>query len=162
MKEDTTRFADIVEISQEPFIAQDLACMVLADKIAEGGFRKVFDFDIIPGTVVKYNPDKEANILEWNVWKSSNGTAWRKWLAPCLYMSPGGYFLIQKKVRPLKDTDKLPRSIPNAFEDIKRENWGFIGKSFVCHEYQFIDRALDIAMNVNRPLKFNRWTRKKY
>ncbi len=145
------RFLDIINVSDYPFHSIDLMRMLLGTKIGDGMFRAVFECDLIPNTVIKVsNCETPANTIEFSVWQSVKSTPHAKWFAPCLHLSPEGNFLIQRKCRPLTDKDKLPKNIPGFFTDIKRENWGFIGKQLVCHDYQFLDRAIDIAMDTRR------------
>lgn len=141
------RYEDISFLTSRPFMAQDLIRMVIGEKLGEGSYRAVYDYDLIRGVVIKVAPTPKANILEYCAWQEAKDTSYSKWLAPCIALSPCGHYLLQKKVRAIKETDKLPRRIPNFFEDIKRSNWGFIGNRFVCHDYQFIGRSMDIAFN---------------
>lgn len=140
----------IQEIGDYPFVAQDLARFALGDFIGSGAYRYVFEFDLIPNTVIKYCPEADANVLEMAVWKAAKGQKYAKWLAPCLHISFQGHFLIQRKCKPVKYTDKLPKMIPDFFTDIKLENFGWIGKQLVCHDYQFLTRAIDRSMHVMR------------
>lgn len=148
------RFADIQEICSRPLVTLDLVRMMCGDKIGEGAYRAVYEFDMLPNSVIKVAVDENANLLEWHVWQTMKDTPHAKWMAPCLHISPCGHFLVQRRVKPIPEGARLPKRIPDAFEDIKRSNWGMIGKQLVCHDYQFIGRSLDIAFAGTRPLKF--------
>lgn len=148
------RFRDITTISNHPFMGQDLARFMLGDKIAEGSFRAVFEFDFIPNTVIKVAGDTEANTNEFNTWAAIAKTPHAKWFAPCLFLSPCGHFLVQRKVRPIKPGDKLPKTMPRAFTDFKKENYGWLGKQFVCHDYQFISPVLECGLMARIKVKW--------
>jgi len=138
-----------LDIAQNIFSLMDLMRLCLGAKIGEGQYRVVYDFDLIPDVVCKWdkNTCPACNWNEFNVWNAMKDTKYKKWFAPVLNISPGGEFLLMQKARPIQDGDKLPTNIPNFFTDIKRENFGFIGTQIVCVDYQFIYRALDLAFN---------------
>lgn len=137
------RYEVISHIAQYPFFSEDLARFVLGDYIGNGAYRWVFAYG--RDKVIKLTHDTEANHKEYAVWQSVKETKFAKWFAPCIDISPAGQFLIQKKARKIRDNDKLPKFIPDFFTDLKRDNFGFIGKQFVCVDYQFIDRAIDAS-----------------
>jgi hypothetical protein len=143
------RFVDISDVSHYPFVTQDALRFICGDKISEGQYRAVFDCDLFKGYVVKVSYTPFANITEFEVWQAVKGTPHAKWFAPCLNISPCGHFLIQKKVRAISDKDKLPKKLPNVFTDIKKTNFGFIGKQLVCHDYQMLCRAIDASFLTN-------------
>jgi len=156
LRDKTDRFYEMVFLAERPFISLDLIRMVCGDQLSGGGSRvgggasrAVYNFDLIPQTVLKITSDPPANTNEWEIWKAVKKTPYVKWFAPCLFISPTGHFMVQKKVRPIRKTDKLPKKLPGLFTDIKISNWGFIGKQLVCHDYQHLERATDISMNVS-------------
>lgn len=136
------RSRDFNKYSEDPFMALDLYRMILGDKISFGVFRNVYDYT--PGTVIKVAyVDWSVNVQEYRIWEAvKRDPAKRKWFAPVVAMSPNGHFLVQKKVRMITDNDKLPRTLPRFFEDVKKDNFGFIGDQFVCFDYHFIGMAL--------------------
>ena len=153
--ENWDRFFNIQWFAERPFLGMEALRFLLGDKIGSGQFRAVYSFDFIPNSVIKVcTKESPANIIEMEVWKLAKGTTYEKWFAPCLYISPEGSFLIQKKCKPIPESGKLPKNIPSFFADVKRANWGYIGKQLVCHDYQFIIRALDIAMNSKREVSW--------
>lgn len=137
------------QIFESIFSSEDMVRMCLGEKLGEGQYRIVFDFHLIPDTVCKYDKSypSHANWNEYNIWNVAKDTKYAKWFAPVIAISPGGEFLLMKKVRPITDSDKLPKNIPNFFADLKRENFGFINDQVVCIDYQFINRAFDLAFN---------------
>ncbi len=148
------RSTDIIHLSGYPFVCMDLLRFVCGDKLGEGAYRSVFEFDHIKNTVIKISHDNNANITEYEVWKNVIGTKHEKWFAPCITISPCGHFLIQKRVRPITDQDKLPKRMPDMFTDIKKSNFGFIGKQLVCHDYQFLIRAIDASFLTSRNVEW--------
>jgi hypothetical protein len=145
------RFKEISFMAERPFVTTDLLRFCLGDKIGEGAYRAVYEYQLRKGTVIKIAMDERANILEYQIWRACRKVpAYSKWLAPCLDISPCGHFLIQKRVRPLKDSDKLPALLPNFFDDIRRANWGYIGNRLVCHDYQFLERLVDLSFNAGK------------
>lgn len=145
------KFYGIAEIMECPFLAQDGIRFLIGDKLGAGQYREVYSFDFIPNTVIKVCPTKEpANFIEYQIWQEIKDTKYAKWFAPCLHISPEGQYLIQKRCRLIKPTDKLPKKLPGFFTDTHTGNFGYIGKQLVCFDYQFITRALDISFNENR------------
>ena len=132
-----------------PFDMHDLLRMCIGDFISAGEYRTVFDWNLKKGVVVKYchKQDQSPNFIEYAIWQSVKGTKYEKWFCPVLGISPCGNFLLMKKVRPLKETDKLPKKMPNFFSDIHTGNFGWIGNQLVCIDYQFISRAMDLSFN---------------
>lgn len=142
------RFKEIAFVSERPFMTMDLLRFCFGNKIGEGAYRAVYDFDFKKGTVIKVATDERANIIEWNIWQACKSVpAYRKWLAPCIDISPCGHYLIQKKIKPVRPSDKLPKQLPTFFDDIKRNNWGWLAGKLVCHDYQFLERIIDISFN---------------
>lgn len=148
------------EITQNLFSLTDLMRLCLGDKIGEGQYRVVFDFDLIPDTVIKWDKNgvPSCNWNEYNVYNAMKDTKFKKWFAPIVGISPGGEFLLMKKARPITDSDKLPKRLPNFFTDIKRQNFGYIGDQLVCVDYQFIFRALDISFQSYRECPKHFWS----
>lgn len=148
-----------MQVINTPFALQDLLRFCLGDFIKRGEYRTVFDWDLKQNTVVKYchHDDAEPNWVEYSIWKSVKGTKNEKWFCPVIDISPCGRFLLMKKAKPIKSTDKLPKKLPNFFTDIHTGNFGWIGKQLVCTDYQFISRALDLSFNTN--MRKAEWTK---
>jgi hypothetical protein len=145
------RFKEISYMAERPFFSMDLLRLTLGDKIGEGAYRAVYNFEFKKNTVIKVASDERANVIEYHIWRACSKIPYqKKWLAPCYYISPCGHFLVQHKVRPLTDKDKLPKELPSFFSDIKKGNWGFIGKRLVCHDYQFLSRLVDLSFNAGK------------
>ena len=145
------RYWGCMNIINNPFDMQDLLRMCVGDFIAAGEYRSVFDWSLKKGVVVKYchKDDCSPNWTEYSIWNAVKGTKYEKWFCPVLEISPCGSFLLMKKARSIKETDKLPKKLPNFFTDIHTGNFGWIGSQLVCTDYQFISRALDLSFNTN-------------
>lgn len=109
----------------------------VGNMIGEGCYRKVHECRLDPSLVIKLEKtyDTFSNIMEWKVWQEVEYSPFKKWFAPCVFMSDNGDVLIQKKVDPISKRDKLPDSIPAFLSDIKPENFGFFEGRLVCSDY---------------------------
>lgn len=120
-------------------VYRDAFNMLAGDKIGEGIHRMVFTCKIRNDLVVKVESDNFrffANVFEMRFWsENQHNTAISKWLAPCEYMSPDGRIMLQKRARPLHDSDVIPNRLPVFLTDIKKSNFGFIGDQLVCVDY---------------------------
>lgn len=118
------------------FRTYEMKSILCGDKIGEGINRKVYVCRLDPDWVVKLEPGGTnfQNIEEWRAWEWACGTAKQRWLAPCRYISPGGYVLIQRRVRPLMVKER-PKLIPNWLTDIKPEHFGKMDGKVVCVDY---------------------------
>lgn len=152
-----TRFEDISIYSKSYFCSSDLFRFCIGNFLGGGAFRSVYDFPLIPNTVIKVCNDLHfANVVEWEIWQKAKDQKYRKWFAPCLYISPEGRFLIQRKVKTLPDNFKQKMKLPQFFTDIKMDNFGLIGKQVVCHDYHLLTRGLDYSMMANRDVDFQK------
>lgn len=61
-------------------------------------------------------------------------TSIAKWFAPCVDISPGGIFLLQKRVE-TRPRSEYPKLIPSFFSDLKYSNYGWLNGQFVCCDY---------------------------
>ena len=108
------------------------------EPLGDGMTRVVYAMPAIPNVVVKFElggGEHFQNVEEWETWqhvKMVDSIA--KWLAPCDYISSDGRVLLQRKTVPPKD-NQYPTHLPVWLTDTKRENFGMLGKHFVCHDY---------------------------
>ena len=125
-------------LTQEYFLStveKDFFHLMCGEYIGRGASRQVYELAFDTNFVVKIESEARsfANVIEWETWQD---TMWidhaRPWLAPCHSISPSGAVLIQRRTKPAK---KYPEKIAAWFTDIKRSNFGMIGKRFVCHDY---------------------------
>lgn len=116
--------------------------LLTGEYLASGIHRWVYDCPLRSDLVAKVeysDPDTTrifANIREWDFWiehKSFEKVA--RWLAPCEIMSPDGRILLQKRIDPLRATDKLPDKLPAFLTDVKRNNFGWFEGRIVCCDY---------------------------
>lgn len=121
--------------------AQELTSLCLGAELGEGGFRRVLvwmpDADNVVAKIETCTA-QFANAFEWHMWHRAVGTPLEQWLAPCLDISDNGVVLLQKRTYPVP-AGKFPKRIPAVLKDIKRSNFGMIGKRVVCHDYGLVE-----------------------
>lgn len=112
--------------------------LLCGNKIARGMTRDVFECNVDKSLVVKVETAEVRthfqNIVEWIVWKRVYGTAFEKWFAPVVEISPDGRLLLMKRVE-LAPTYMLPDRMPAFFTDFKPSNYGFYLRRIVCCDY---------------------------
>lgn len=114
---------------------EDLKSLVLGEMLGLGIHRKVGVFNPDASLVIKCAIEyPSTNILEDEIWRMVKDTEIAKWFAPCVYISPCGMFLLQKRVE-TKPKSEYPKYVPSFFGDLKFKNYGWIGKQFVCCDY---------------------------
>lgn len=147
------RLNDIKElsaISQLESVNSDLIKMFIGKHIGSGYYRSVFEFNPSPDKyVVKIeHNDTNCNTNEFLIWEEVSwlvgDLAWVKdWFAPILYMSPNGKILIQERTSMYSSGgQEYPNEVPDFFSDVKLDNFGWLNKKFVCHDYGFINRFI--------------------
>lgn len=104
--------------------------------IAQGLNRDVYECKHDPKWVVKIQRTQNFdNIIEWKIWNAFyHAPDHRKWFADCLTTTESGLVLIQKRVTHGAIED-YPKKVPAYFTDFKIQNYGWIGKRFVCCDY---------------------------
>ena len=133
--------------------AFNLLCGTL---LGEGIHRKVFECRLRPDLVVKVEKDIEwrcfANVAEQRFWDDA-GTKEALWLAPCVYLSPDGRILMQRRVAPVAPDDVLPQTVPAFLTDMKRSNFGWLPdadpqkpRRLVCVDYAAVISAPSLRM----------------
>ena len=110
-------------------IYRDTFNLLCGEKIGEGVHRKVFECRLRPELVVKVEKDEHwryfANAAEMHFWNAADPPVAR-WLAPCEFLSPDGWIMLQRRVVPLAPDDVLPATLPGFLTDIKRGNFGWL------------------------------------
>lgn len=153
------RLNDIKElsaISQLESVNSDLIKMFIGKHIGSGCYRSVFEFNPNPGKyVVKIeHGDTNCNTNEFLIWEEvswlTGNLAWVKdWFAPIFWMSPNGKILIQERTK--RDSNQeYPTEVPSFLSDIKIDNFGWIGKKLVCHDYGFINNFIQYNKNFKK------------
>lgn len=134
-----TRDELILNYAKDPFLSQSLLSFLCGKHIGSGCYRDVFEYGLDSNYVIKIQRDlgKFSNIIEWEIWCTLMYTEYAKHFARCKFLSPDGRILIQRKTQPITDKRKAPENIPHFFSDIKDSNFGFIGKQFVAHDYDY-------------------------
>jgi len=128
---------DLLNISS---IATDFVTSICGSWIGSGAFRSVYDYNLDNRYVVKIEPlSTNCNLVEHMIWNEVSylrgKLAWVKdWFAPCSWISPNGKILIMRKTKQIESRDK-PEKVPAFLWDVKDDNFGWIGKKFVCHDY---------------------------
>jgi hypothetical protein len=146
----TARFEAISYVAANHHLAYDLSRLIVGEVISQGQYRNVFQCSLVPNSVIKITDTKSngyANILEAEVWETVVNTKHDKWFAPVLYCSPGGHFLIQKKVKEIPKSFKFPKKVPYFFSDLKPSNFGMLNNKLVCIDYQLLYNAVTLSMS---------------
>ena len=110
---------------------------IINEKMGQGAYRNVYTTKLNPDVVIKFerNGGDFHNVNEYHVWQSAKcNKDIAKWFAPCLWISPCGVVLVQKKTKP---PVKLPAMLPTFLTDFRKSNYGMLDGKFVCHDYGF-------------------------
>jgi len=136
---DLERANDMLKI---PAVSYDFVTSMCGEFINSGLHRSVFHYALDEKYVIKIEPlNTNQNTIEWMMWNEiqhlQNELAWVKdWFAPVKWISPNGRILVMRKTIPQSKAEKkLPTKIPKFLWDIKHNNFGWIGKNYVCHDY---------------------------
>lgn len=115
---------------------RELKAVVCGSLIGEGVARSVYECRHDPKYVVKIETVSRSfqNVSEWEAWEWLRGTKRGNWLAPCLSISPNGLILLQRRVTPMRDSER-PKKIPAFLTDIKTDNFGWLDGRVVCIDY---------------------------
>lgn len=110
--------------------------------LGTGVYRDVYVFKQYPEFVIKIERDMSianfTNVSEWRNYIDLQNWKWfGRFLAPCEAISMDGQILIQYRVS-FKEKKKYPKKIPVYFTDVKIDNFGWIGRKFVCCDYAFL------------------------
>lgn len=117
----------------------ELVHLLVGKRISHGVHRQVFGVHGRDDVVIKIEDAHKSfhNVREWETWLEVKDTARAGWFAPCVDISPCGVILMQQRVRicGAYDIAQLPRQVPACFNDLKIENWGYLGKELKCVDY---------------------------
>ena len=121
-------------------VSADLITCLVGEKIGTGCYRSVYEYNLDSKYVIKIEPlNTNCNITEYLLWNEIRGLtgelAWVKdWFAPVKWMSPNGRVLVMERTK--QDyKKKKPTEIPKFMWDVKEDNFGWLGKKYVCHDY---------------------------
>lgn len=114
----------------------DLARVICGNELGSGIARTAFVCRIDPTKVVKIENAAGSfqNVKEWEIWQALRWSDQKKWLAPCVEISPCGMVLIQARTE-TPPRSRMPKRVPRWMTDFKRENWGLYQGRVVCHDY---------------------------
>lgn len=124
-------------------LSADLVLCLCGERLGEGASRTTFVYNLDPKYVIKVEPGNGGhNMVEYLLWdevKELTGPlSWVKdWFAPVKWISPNGKILVMERTFE-KSNKESPKKVPTFFTDLKRDNWGWIGNKFVCHDYGFL------------------------
>lgn len=123
-------------IMRDSRIHTDIFNEVFGEYIGTGLHRVVFAHPEYPKKwVVKVDVgNRNANIIEEEVWSYAKDTKLAKWFAPVAELSAGGRLLLQRRCTAL-ERSKYPKKIPDFFTDLKYSNWGMLDGRPVCLDY---------------------------
>ncbi len=115
---------------------------LIGRKLGGGCTREVYVYAGNEDFVVKIeteSSDMFQNVIEYDLWKDAqHHPDMRKWLAPCIRISPHGNYMIQERTMPvtLKELKKRIKMVPVWCADLKDANWGRLPNGrIVCHDY---------------------------
>jgi hypothetical protein len=121
--------------------------------IGSGTYRDVYEVKGSDRYVIKIERDMSkavfANATEWYYYIQC--ARWEKlspWLAKCIMINETSQVLVMQKVKPVKSIVHCPALIPSVLTDTKIENFGWVGKRFVCTDYS--------TMIIGQPLRMRK------
>lgn len=131
---------ELALIAKTQDVNTDLILMICGKKLGQGYSRVCYEYNLDDNFVVKIEPQNTtSNISERLLWDEVQGLkgskAWvKEWFAPIIYCTPNNKILIMRKTK--QDFNKTrPNKVPSFFQDVKEDNFGWIGNKFVCHDY---------------------------
>ena len=144
------------KIFDNPIITFDIFNSFLGDFLGSGYSRYVFESNADSKSVIKIDHNSRgSNFMEWEVWNTVKDTKFAKWFAPCTYLSPDGKLLIQKKVKELISSDRLPKQLPSFFHDVRPDNFGMLNGKVVCFDYALTNLLKLGLTNEKRDVTWN-------
>ena len=135
--------------------AEDFFRTFAGDRIGNGVYRCVYEYLPDASLVLKVETDPHsfANIIENRTWNNVKDHKIAKFFAPCIFISPRGQFLIQKRTRAL-DGRNMPKKIPALIDDTHTDNWGIFENRVVCHDY---GNQMTLKASILQPMKQAKW-----
>lgn len=125
------------------------AAIFIGPHLGDGSFRDVYSHLTNDKWVIKVQKKEVqadfSNALEWEIWCDWRYDVTRKWIAPCVDISPDGKVLIQRKTIPFAKCTpaqqrRLPTRVPAILgRDTNLSNWGYMDGRWVCHDYSYLD-----------------------
>ncbi len=136
-------------------ISRDFFELMSGDYLGAGVGREVYVCATNPNLVMKLENTAYSfqNANEWQLWEILNDMPAAKYFAPCHSISPCGTVLLMDRTYPLHRA-RYPDKMPAFFTDMKRTNFGMIGKHLVCHDYGHTNL---VEMGLTKRMKKAEW-----
>lgn len=134
-------------IYENPEIGEACLDILCGEYIGSGASRTVYQSNLFENWVIKIERDGiNSNLLEYETWCVVKNTKFKKWFAPCAWISDNGKVLIMEKTEPLeKLSKKMIKTLPKFISDVKRDNFGLLNGKLVTHDYAFtIDKFIEL------------------
>ena len=135
-------------------IARDFAALFCGARIGVGQGREVYECVRDKSLVLNVETGSGSfqNVHEWKFWTDWERCAdIRRWLAPCVEISPTGICLLQRRTVPVTARD-LPKRLPRFLTDLKPSNFGWLDGRVVCHGYAITNAFAETGL---RKAKWN-------
>lgn len=141
---------DIHQLLGLPSVATDLCLSMLGEKLGTGCYRSTYVFNLNRDFVIKVEPlNTHCNMAEWLFWQEihKEDSDLKNWFAPVRWISPNGRLLVMQKTNQYPKNKNLtrPTKIPEIMNDVKWDNYGWIGNRFVCHDYASFSKAINLS-----------------
>ncbi len=131
-------------------VSADFFDLMCGERLGGGVARDVYVSRLDPDLVVKieHTSGTFQNQMEWRVWENlSHDKDARKWLAPCVHISPCGSVLVQRRTAPLRRAEMARhKQLPKFLTDVKMSNFGILGGKLVCHDYGIVRWSYDTGL----------------
>jgi hypothetical protein len=124
----------------KPLLEDHVTSLLLGEMLGEGIARQVYACRIWPEDYVIKVQTRDSledhdyqNLAEWDLWCNASADL-RKWLAPCISLSPGGGALMQARCEPCP-THLVPKKMPKVLGDMHLGNLGIYEGKVVMTDY---------------------------
>lgn len=144
----------IDSIIDNKIVSLELCDFIFGELLGQGISRYVFEYKPDKKWVVKVDvSDRNANVIEHNIWSEAQYGKLAKYFAPCGEISRCGRIMLQRKCTDAS-YDLYPKSVPSFFTDLKYGNWGLLNGKVVCFDYASV---LVTSMGENKMRKAQWW-----
>jgi hypothetical protein len=121
-------------------MALALSNLFLGELLGKGIARKVYALRPWPAEYVvkvqtrqSFEEGDYQNIAEWELWSHADPKL-RRWLAPCISLSPCGRALIQVRTETIYRA-AIPKRVPAVLGDLHQDNFGHYKGKVVLRDY---------------------------
>lgn len=143
-------------------ISTDMVLSLCGKNLGDGCIRSAYVYNLDDKYVIKLESGNSGhNLVEYLLWQEikelQGDLEWVKtWFAPIKWISPNGKLLVMERTFEKPDKER-PTTVPAFFTDLKRNNWGWIGNKFVCHDYAFICKFINYSSKMQKIKKDCWW-----